>query len=119
MDNPTTNVTSLGNKGMAGNITEDLTTFMEEVEEYMAFKVALQINYYWYPILAPIGLVGNTLSFLVMIKPINRKISTCIYMAAISVNDNLIMLLALHNWFVSTQHIFVWQVAQCKTRIHF
>ena len=36
-------------------------------------------------------------------------------MAAISVNDNLIMLLALHNWFVSTQHILEWHVAQCKT----
>ena len=81
----------------------------------MAFKVALLINYYWYPILASIGLVGNTLSFFVMIKPNNRKVSTCIYMAAISVNDNLMMLLALHNWFVSTQQILEWHAAQCKT----
>ena len=114
MNTNTTDVTSLGNNSIAGNLTEDLSNFMEKVEEYMAFKVALQINFYWYPILAPIGLVGNTLSFLVMIKPNNRKISTCIYMAAISVNDNLMMLLALHNWFVSTQHILQWHVAQCK-----
>ena len=100
---------------MAGNLTKDVTTFMEKVVEYMAFKVALQINLYWFPILAPIGIVGNTLSFLVMIKPNNRSVSTCIYMAAISVNDNLMMLLALHNWFVSTQHILEWHVAQCKT----
>ena len=114
MNTNTTDVTSLGNNSIAGNLTEDLSNFMEKVEEYMAFKVALQINFYWYPILAPIGLVGNTLSFLVMIKPNNRKISTCIYMAAISVNDNLMMLLALHNWFVSTHHILQWHVAQCK-----
>ena len=88
---------------------------MEKVEEYMAFKVALQINYYWYPILAPIALVGNTLSFLVMIKPNNRKISTCIYMAAISINDNLMMCLALHNWLFSAKPIYEWHVAQCKT----
>ena len=81
----------------------------------MTFKVALQINYYWFPILIPIGIVGNTLSFLVMIKPNNRKMSTCIYMAAISINDNIMMCLALHNWIVSTQHIFEWHAAQCKT----
>ena len=88
---------------------------MEKVEEYVAFKVALQINFYWFPILAPIGIVGNTLSFLVMIKPNNRKISTCIYMAAISVNDNIMMCLALHNWLVSAKPIFEWHAAQCKT----
>ena len=110
METNTTDVTSLGNNSIAG-----LSNFMEKVEEYIAFKVALQINFYWFPILAPIGLVGNTLSFVVMIKPNNRKVSTCIYMAAISVNDNLIMLLALHNWFISTQPIFEWHVAQCKT----
>ena len=68
MDTNTTDVTSLGNNGIAGNLTEDLSNFMEKVEEYMAFKVALLINYYWSPILIPIGLIGNTLSFLVMIK---------------------------------------------------
>ena len=115
MDTNTTDVTSLGNKGMAGNLTKNLINFMEKVEEYMAFKVALQINYYWYPILAPIALVGNTLSFLVMIKPNNRKISTCIYMAAISINDNLMMCLALHNWLFSAKSIHEWHVAQCKT----
>ena len=115
MDTNTTDFTSLGNNIKIGNLTEDLTTFMEMVEEYMAFKVALQINFYWFPILAPIGLVGNTLSFLVMIQPNNKKISTCIYMAAISVNDNIMMCLALHNWLGSAKLIFEWHVVQCKT----
>ena len=66
-------------------------TFMEEVQTYMAYKIAKYINIFWFPILVPIGFVGNILSFLVMIKPNNRKISTCIYMAAISINDNLMM----------------------------
>ena len=103
----TTDVTSLGNNGVIGNVTENLINFMEKVEGYMAFKVALQINFYWFPILAPIGLVGNTLSFLVMIKPNNRKISTCIYMTTISLNDNLIMLLGLFTKLVCqhTTHI--------------
>ena len=65
--------------------------FMEEVETYMTFKIANFINNYWFPVLIPIGLVGNTLSFLVMVKSNNRKMSTCIYMAAISLNDNIMM----------------------------
>ena len=65
--------------------------FMEQVETYMTFKIANFINAYWFPVLIPIGLVGYILSFIVMLKPKNKKMSTYIYMAAISINDNLMM----------------------------
>ena len=74
----------------------NVVSFMEEVTTFLAFKIASFIATYWLPILIPIGIVGNTLSFLVMVKPNNRKMSTCIYMAAISVNDNFMMFLALY-----------------------
>ena len=77
--------------------------------------MASYINIYWFPILVPIGLVGNTLSFLVMIQPQNRKMSTCIYMAAISVIDNLMMCLALHYWLVTVVKIHALQLWECKT----
>ena len=93
-----TSNTPPGNISMVGNLTEDSATFLEEAEAHMTYKISSYINKYWFPILAPIGLVGNTLSFLVMKKPNNRKVSTCIYMAAISINDNLIMCLALRSW---------------------
>ena len=96
------------------NRTENSTSFMDEVEAYMTFKIASGINYYWFPILAPIGLVGNTLSFLVMIKPNNRKVSTCIYMAAISINDNLLMCLALRSWLGLAIEVYQIDVVQCK-----
>ena len=48
-------------------------TFMEGVETYTSFKIATFLATYWFPVLVPIGVVGNTLSFLVMIKPNNRK----------------------------------------------
>ena len=99
---------------MTANLTGDSTTFMEEVEGYMTFKVSIYINYYWFPILAPIGLVGNTLSFLVMIRPNNRKVSTCIYMAAISINDNLMMCLALRSWVGLVIEQYQIDVVQCK-----
>ena len=102
-----------------GNFTEVFETttrdiFMEQVETYMSFKIATYITKYWFPILVPIGLIGNTLSFLVMIKPNNRKMSTCIYMAAISINDNLMMFLALHNWLVTVVKIHEWHPMECR-----
>ena len=69
---------------MADNSTAETNAFLQEAETNMTYKVAKYINQYWFPILIPLGLVGNTLSFLVMIRPNNKGISTCIYMAAIS-----------------------------------
>ena len=89
-------------------------TFMEEVESYTIFKVANFISIYWFPVLIPIGLVGNTLSFLVMIKPNNKKMSTCIYMAAISVNDNTMMFICSHDYLVSVVQIHKWYSIECK-----
>ena len=88
-------------------------TFVEQVKTYTTFKVATFLTTYWFPLLVPIGLVGNTLSFLVMIKPNNRKMSTCIYMAGISVNDNLMMILGLHNWLVSAMKVHEFKPLEC------
>ena len=109
-----TSNTPPGNISMVGNLTGDSATFMEEVETHITFKVAIYINYYWFPILAPIGLVGNTLSFLVMIRPNNRKVSTCIYMAAISINDNLMIFLALRTWLGLALKLYQPEVVHCK-----
>ena len=102
------------NYSMKNNMKQDSSAFMEEVETYIIYVVASFIDMYWFPVLIPIGLVGNTLSFLVMIKPNNRKVSTCIYMAAISVNDNLMMSSAFHYWLVSAANIHKWHLWECK-----
>ena len=94
--------------------TENMSAFMEEVQTYMIYKIASYINLYWFPILVPMGLIGNTLSFLVMIQLSNRKMSTCIYMAAISLNDNLMMCLTLHEWLLSGAKLEEWKVWRCK-----
>ena len=97
--------------------TEDTATidnFIAEVETYITFQIATALNAYWFPILVPVGLVSNTLSFLVMVKPNNRKMSTCIYMAVLSANDNLMMCLALYDWLISVVHIHKWHLLECK-----
>ena len=88
-------------------------TFLEQVKTYTTFKVATFLTTYWFPVLVPVGLVGNALSFLVMIKPNNRKLSTCIYMAGISVNDNMMMFLGLHNWLVSAMKVHEFKPLEC------
>ena len=88
-------------------------TFMEEVEAYMISKIVNFISLYWFPILIPIGVVGNILSFLVMIKPNNRKMSTCIYMAAISINDNIMIYMSSHIYLVSALQIHKWNPIEC------
>ena len=104
-----------GRKGT--EVKED--AFMVEVEVYTTFKVATFITTYWFPVLIPIGLVGNTLSFLVMVKPNNRKMSTCIYMAAISINDNIMMCICFHDYLVSVVQIHRCNPIQCKFVAYF
>ena len=93
--------------------TATQNTFLREAETYVTFKMAKDISRFWFPILIPLGLVGNTLSFLVMIRPNNRHISTCIYMAAISINDNLMMCPALQDWLVGTVFVREWYLLEC------
>ena len=97
--------------------TQDI--FLQEIQTYMTYKMLIYIDRYWFPVLIPFGFVGNTLSFLVMIKPNNRKVSSCIYMAAISINDNIMLLFALHDWLVSAMNIRKWFVLECKINAYF
>ena len=95
---------------MADNSTaETQDTFLQEAETFMTYKVAKYIDMFWFPVLIPLRLVGNTLSFLVMMRSNNRKVSTCIYMAAISINDNAMMFWAL--WYL---HSFENKPVFCK-----
>ena len=97
--------------------TED--NFMEKVKTYTTFQIATFINIYWYPVLVPIGVIGNCLSFAVMIKPNNRKMSTCIYMAAISINDNIMMCVCFHMLLINALKTHKWQPVECELNAFF
>ena len=102
MESATVNTTSVLNLVTTAweesETTKDI--FMEDVESYLIFKIGNFINIYYYPVFIPVALAGNTLSFLIMTKQNNRKMSTCIYMAAISINDNLMMYMTCHDYLV-------------------
>ena len=106
------------NHSLDGGATGNMSAFMDEVETLMTYKVASLFKQYWFVVLVPIGLIGNTLSFLVMVKPKNRGVSTCIYMAAISVNDNLMMCLALDTWLLTTVNMYERNLWGCKSKAY-
>ena len=72
------------------NLNPNANLVNERQDTFPLIKIVIYDDYYWFPVPTPLGLV-ITLSFLVMVRPNNRKVSTCIYMAAISVNDNVML----------------------------
>ena len=114
LNNSITAVVNLMTKGQEEEDMDEYL-FMEEVKTLTTFKIATVLaNNYWFPILVPIGFVGNTLSFIVMTKPNNRNVSTCIYMAAISINDNLMMYLCIHVFLVVVPKTHKWHPIECS-----
>ena len=93
--------------------------FMEKVRTHTTFQIASFINIYRYPVLLPIGVIGNCLSFAVMIKPNNRKMSTCIYMAAISINDNIMMCVCFQILLINALKTHKWQPVECELNAFF
>ena len=77
-------------------------------------KVAFATHHYVLPFIVFIGLIGNALSFIIMLKPHNRRISCCNYIAALAISDSLMLLNALVYWTVSfkTRQMWSWE---CKT----
>ena len=69
-----------------------------EVEAHWFYKAGQQINRYWFPIIIFFGIPGNILSFLVMSKKSNRKISSCVYMAALAWCDFGVLVIGLITW---------------------
>ena len=113
LNNNATSLLNLATTAEEEETTKD--TFMEEVESYLIFnKIGTFISIYYYPVFIPVGLVGNTLSFLVMIKRNNRKMSTCIYMAAISININIMMYMTCHDYLVAVVQTHKWYLLECK-----
>ena len=60
----------------------------------------------------------NTLSLLVMAMKHNRHLSTCVYMSAIAVNDNLALTSNLNVWLVQNTQFSVYGDSYCKILIY-
>ena len=88
--------------------------FLQEVTSHWMFKAGSTIDQWWFLILVPIGLIGNSLSMVVMAMKHNRHLSTCTYMMAISINDNVLMILFLYQWLLKNTDIQTLTNTICK-----
>ena len=65
---------------------------------YVSFKVARAISLYGQPIIASMGVVGNTVSMLVMFQRDNRQTSFGIYLGVLAVSDTLALCTSTALW---------------------
>ena len=68
------------------------------VSKYTTFKIGMALHRYYLPVVVVTGLVGNILSLAVMVKSHNRRISCCVYMAALAVTDSCSLLMGGYYW---------------------
>ncbi len=87
----TANLTSVTNVSVQPSL-------LQLAENYAFYQAGILIDKYWFPILVPIGFIGNSLSAAVMLMKNNRKLSTCTYMLGISINDNILMIIFFYQW---------------------
>ena len=99
------------NLSLFGNVSEALNDSLQPATHpvllaanYMTYRIATATHVYFLPVIVFIGLIGNSLSFLIMLKPHNRRISCCNYIAGLAVSDNLMLLNALDYWTISLKN---------------
>ncbi len=98
------------------NVTE-IVIIEENVRDMFYYKVGVAIQRYWLPIIVPFGLVGNTLTLFVMSNKTNRYISFCIYLMALAVADNIVLMLAICFW-IGGEDIHQYQNTECKLIVY-
>ena len=68
-------------------------------EEMPKFRQVTKIlDMYFVPFIIMVGLVGNTLSFLVFVRTRLRRLSASVYLAALALSDNGFLLCVLVSW---------------------
>ena len=81
--------------------------------DFTTYKAAMFTHRYILPFIVLFGLIGNTLSFLVMLKRQNRVISCCNYIGALALCDNLMLLTGADYWTLTFKHRPAFRI-ECK-----
>ena len=71
-----------------------------ESKKYILYWAGWYIHLIWLPIIVPIGMIGNLLSFLIMMQRKNRRISCCLYMAALAICDSVALFRKGYEWLI-------------------
>ncbi len=93
-DNMVDNFT--GSDNYVPNDTENITE--KPIESYLAYQIGVSIHTYYLPVVVIVGFVWNCMALSVSLLKHNRKVSCCVYIAALSVSDNCMLYTAAHVW---------------------
>ena len=96
-------------------VEDSLERQLMQYDEYKLHKLLLL---YVPPILLIVGTIGNLFSFVVLMMPPMRRVSTYLYVAALSVTDTLVLLVGLLRvWVAELQGYDIQNIADwtCKT----
>ena len=80
------------NSTIASRDTNDMDEFMRKASTYLQFQIGVAVHDYYFPFIVVTGVIGNIFNFLVMVMSHNRNISTCVYMACLSVSDTILLI---------------------------
>lgn len=69
-----------------------------QAKSYILYRVGQVIHTFWLPLVVLVGWTGNLLSFAVMTRKQNIKISCCIYMAMLAIADSGVLCLGAIYW---------------------
>ena len=64
------------------------------------YETGALIHRYWVLIIIIFGIPGSFMSFIIMMNRKNRQLSMCIYMAYLSVTDNILLFILGFAWLV-------------------
>ena len=82
-------------RGSLADLIQRRRNIMREAAKLNNYKMGFAMNTYLVPIICCPGLIGNTLSALVMFQKHNRKISSCIYHGVLAFLDSVTLLTSL------------------------
>lgn len=88
-------------------------------EHLTLYKLGYGLQLYYLPIVCLLGWIGNTISLVVLLQPHNRRLSCCLYLASLAVNDNCIVYIAVHYWFTLSLRVGNWRALQCHWIAYF
>ena len=94
---------------VGGNVSMDETSTISAAEYVRSttwdpqVHLVFTIRFWWYSIVIPVGIIGNLLCLLVLLKKQNRKMSCNVYMAALAMADTMVLvsqsgMTVLMNW---------------------
>ena len=94
-------------------------SIMDYAKHLTLYKMGSGLQMYYLPVACVIGFVGNAISLVVLLQPHNKRLSCCLYLAGLAVNDNCIIYIAMHYWCIRSLKVGNLTNFQCRWIAYF